>query len=159
MKMQRRKPQELTLGPAIRPSEELLDWLEREGESDTGERRTFRLPVVVCFADSGHLGIGEVFIGKSDTDRHDDTIFLDVDDGAMGISFLTRIVDRCPPGQESVCVWLDGYWGTLLGAEDGLGAILGALGVSGADASKRPFAALSVSDRKATDEVRGFLSS
>lgn len=101
-------------GPAIKPSNQLLNWLNNETQTTSGSRRQLRLPVVIHFQDSYRLGIGDSFIGASDRHRDDNAIFLSLSDSAMGVSLLSTLRDICPKEVNSCAVWLEGYWGSLI---------------------------------------------
>ena len=101
-------------GPAIKPSNQLLNWLNNETETTSGEKKRLRLPVVIHFQDSYRLGIGDSFIGTSDQNRDDNAIFLSLSDSAMGVSLLSTLRDICPKEGNSCAVWLEGYWGSLI---------------------------------------------
>ena len=111
MEMGSSEPAEFVEGTSIRPADRLLQWLQSEAESESGEQRQFRLPVVVRFDDSYQLGIDSVFIGTSPDALDDTCLFLEVSDHAMGISLTTKLRDLCSKGEEVIAVWLEGYWG------------------------------------------------
>ncbi|MEH2191291.1 MAG: hypothetical protein V7K98_01300 [Nostoc sp.] len=108
------KPVNFITGPAIKPSAQLLDWLNQEANTASGSKRRLRLPVFIHFEDSYRLAIGDSFIGVSDVDRHNNPIFLSLDDTSMGVSLLTKVRDICPNSASSCGVWLEGYWGALI---------------------------------------------
>jgi hypothetical protein len=99
-------------GPAIRPAAPLLAWLDREARSDSGERRRFRLPVVVRH---DVRGVTAAFVGVTD-DPDADTLSLALDDSAMGVSLADTLRSR---GAGTHIVWLEGYWGALLAPAPG----------------------------------------
>lgn len=99
-------------GPSIQPSGPLLEWLNRNSRSASGEPRLFRLPVVVSFEDEYRLELGNAFIGASEARLGDDAIALALDTGAMGISLWSLLNERCPKASIACAVWLDGYWGS-----------------------------------------------
>ena len=99
-------------GPAVRPADELLDWLGRNAKDPDGKRRRFRLPVVVSFEDPHRVTLGSAFVGVSlESSGHD---ALTLDDGALGISLLERLGELCPEKRASCALWLEGYWGPLV---------------------------------------------
>jgi len=101
-------------GLAIKPSSQLLNWLNNETQTASGSRKLLRLPVVIHFQDAYRLGIGDSFIGTSDQNRDKNPIFLSLSDAAMGVSLLSTLRDICPKTTNSCAVWLEGYWGALI---------------------------------------------
>jgi hypothetical protein len=95
----------------IKPYSTLLDWLNNT--TNAQPRKLLKIPVVITF-DSYRLGINNAFIGTSNADIEKDTIFLELDDSAMGISLLNRLRNICPKTSNTCAVWLVGYWGSLL---------------------------------------------
>lgn len=100
-------------GPAIRPSGPLLEWLDRES-AGPGERRRFRLPVVVRY--NARLGFTAAFVGVAD-DPGAEPITLRLDDSAMGRSLIDILEPHCPPDGNGCAFWLEGYWGPFLDPE------------------------------------------
>jgi hypothetical protein len=109
-----KNPANFIPGPAIKPSTQLLDWLNKEAKTASGSNKRLRLPVVIHFEDSYRLAIGNSFIGTSDADRDQNTIFLSLDDSSMGVSLLSKVTDICPKTTNSCALWLEGYWGSLI---------------------------------------------
>lgn len=73
-----------------------------------------RLPVIVRFAQP--FGIAEAFIGT--VDRIDaETMFLRLNDSAMGVSLDERVRERCSKSETACAVWLEGYWGSRIPAD------------------------------------------
>src|SRR4051812_5948809 len=118
-------PAIMTEGPAIHPPGPLVDWLNKNAKSASGARRLFRLPVVVRFQSSHHLALGEAFIGASEDDAGAGAIALSLDTGAMGLSLLSLLSERCPPPAEACTVWLDGTWGPLFDSGESVDAAAG----------------------------------
>jgi len=54
-------------GLPIKPSSQLLNWLNHEAQTASGSRKRLRLPVVIHFQDAYRLALGDSFIGTSDT--------------------------------------------------------------------------------------------
>jgi|CXWL01.1.fsa_nt_gi hypothetical protein len=105
------QPKQFVPGPAIRPTAPLLRWLNETVPTAAGPPTRVRLPVIVRFAQphQPHIGIAEAFIGT--VDRVDtETIFLELDDSAMGVSLFERVSERCSKSETACAVWLDGYW-------------------------------------------------
>lgn len=113
-------------GPTIEPSGPLLEWLDREAVSGTGERRRFRLPVVVRL--DLHAGV-TAFIGVDD-EAGAGSVALALDDGAMGRSLVDTLGPRCAKDGSGRAFWLEGYWGPLLASQPSVAG------------SPRPFAVL-----------------
>ena len=101
-------------GPPIKPSSQLLNWLNHEAQTASGSRKRLRLPVVIHFQDSYRLALGDSFIGTSDHNRDENTIFLSLDDTAMGVSLLSTLSHICPKTTNSCAVWIEGYWGSVI---------------------------------------------
>jgi hypothetical protein len=94
------------------PASTLLAWLQQDAGDE--KRTMFRVPVVVRFADQARLGLGDVAIAAQEADLTPDSLALDVDDGALGISLLDRLRSSCPPNRQACAVWLEGHWGRLV---------------------------------------------
>ena len=102
------QPKQFTPGPTISPSGPLLRWLIDTVPSVSGPRVRVRLPVIVRFSQSS-IGIAEAFIGT--VNRVDtETMFLRLDDSAMGVSLFERVRERCSKSETACAVWLEGYW-------------------------------------------------
>lgn len=97
-------------GPPIKPSAQLLDWLNQQAEATSGLQKQVRLPVFISFKDSSRFTINDSFIGTSDADRDRNTIFLSLNDYRMGIPLTERLKAICPKPATSCVVWLEGYW-------------------------------------------------
>lgn len=101
-------------GPSIQESEPLLEWLNSNARSASGQPRLFRLPVVISFEDKFRLELGNAFIGVSEERLGENAIELSLDTAAMGISLWSLLNERCPKASISCAVWLDGYWGSAI---------------------------------------------
>lgn len=112
--MRPKNPVSFIPGLPIKPSSQLLNWLNNEASTTSETRKRLRLPVVIHFEDSYRLALGDSFIGTSDKDRDNDAIFLTLDDTGMGVSLLSTLNDICPKTTNSCAVWLEGYWGSLV---------------------------------------------
>ncbi len=141
MEMRPIEPPEFIAGPPIRPSDTLLDWLDAEAASDSS--RQFKLPVVVRLDMLG-MGVDEAFVGVSDADKDEDSVFLDLNDGAMGISLASRVKRLCPQGQRACAVWIEGYWGGSDGGDDLMALMSGPPMPGDDDRWGKPFSALVV---------------
>lgn len=105
-------------GPAIRPIGPLLRWLNETVPSASGPRTRVRLPVIIRFYQphQPHIGIAEAFIGT--VDRVDaKTVFLRLDDSAIGVSLFERVSERCSKSETACAAWLDGYWDSRIPAD------------------------------------------
>lgn len=139
MMMTSARPVKMTEGPSIRPSAALLDWLQKNARGAAGKKRRFRLPVVARFEDEHRLAIGAAHIGTGEGALGADAIALALDDTGMANPLLDALTQRCPKGQASCALWLEGYWGPLLDAP------MPEFGAPSADGEKRwPFAVLQV---------------
>ena len=98
----------------IKPTIQLLSWLNEQGNTSAGLRKRLLLPVVIRFEDSHRLAISDAFIGVIDANTDKDTLFLSLDDTGMGISLLMKLRGICPKSATSCVVWLEGYWGSLV---------------------------------------------
>lgn len=86
-------------GPAVQPEDELLQWLQSEGEE-----KLLQLPVVV---ELGPLGIAKAWVGAGPPDG----LLLKLDDSALGEPLASQLQALC--GADPICaVWLQGRWGT-----------------------------------------------
>ncbi|HLO86234.1 MAG TPA: hypothetical protein VK203_14670 [Nostocaceae cyanobacterium] len=110
-----RKPINFTPAIAIKPSSLLLDWLNNKINLES--RKLVKIPVVIKFDDSYRLGIDDAFIGTSDADIDQNTIFFKLNDSAMGVSLLARLRYICPKTSDYCAVWLVGYWGSLFDSD------------------------------------------
>ncbi len=99
-------------GPKIKPTPQLLEWLEKEA----GSRKRIRIPVVIQFQDSYRLAIGRAFVGVAEADAESDPLFLHLDDSTMGIALIDTVRFRFPKDAQSAAVWLEGHWGPALPA-------------------------------------------
>ena len=102
-------------GPSIAPLPELLIWLEANRKTEAGNRRYLRLPVVVI-PPTAHALHNRYFIGVENALPESERIYLQMDDGAMGISFADRL--RSLDLSESPVIWIEGFWGSLLEMPD-----------------------------------------
>jgi len=148
-------------GRPIKPSSQLLNWLNNETQTASGSRKRLRLPVVIYFQDSYRLALGNSFIGTSDQDRDQDTIFLSLSDVAMSISLLSTLRDICPKTVNSCAVWLEGYWGSLIDFDL---PELSALREDQGENTKSPFSVLKVHELiqeqpEQDEEIRVFIES
>jgi hypothetical protein len=74
--------------------------------------------VVVRFEDHYRLTLGAAHVGVSASDLGSDPIALRLDDGALGVSLLETLSEKCPKPAEACAVWLDGYRGPLVAMPD-----------------------------------------
>lgn len=107
-------PVKMTEGPAVQPTGALVEFLNQNARSSAGKKRRFKLPVVVRFEDEHRLAIGAAHIGGDAAAPGADAIALSLDDTAMSIALLDTVSQRCPKGQASCALWLEGYWGPLM---------------------------------------------
>lgn len=104
---------EFASGPKITPSKQLLDWLNTNDKMVSDRKRRIQLPVVIRFDRYDQISIRDAFVGLSPIPRSD-SIFLSLDDTAMGIPLIERLKEPCPSKSNWCAVWLEGYWGTLV---------------------------------------------
>ena len=102
-------------GPSIEPPDGLLAWLSTNATKPDGKRRRLRIPVVIHF-DEHQLQITNAFLGVPSEASKGVTLHLD--DSALGISLRDRLRKRCVKDELACTVWLEGYWGSLIGSDD-----------------------------------------
>lgn len=112
--LQPHSPLLTTSGPTLRPSARLLEWLHREAAAQPGQRRRFRLPVVVRINPRWELL--EAYIGV-DAAPGPEPIELSLDDTLMGVSLMDSIGAQHIGDAQAHAFWLDGYWGPALEAD------------------------------------------
>lgn len=108
-----KKPIELPAfepGPPLQPAADLRAWLEKESRAPDGQRRRFRLPVTLRFAE-GRLGVAGGALGSAP-----DAITVALDDSALGVSLSDRARVVCSKEGAECTLWLVGYWGPLIQA-------------------------------------------
>lgn len=109
-------PAEFTAGPPIAPVAGLLEWLKAE-VVPARPRRLIRLPVVMMFKKERFMGLEAAFVGTTVGAPPEGALKLTLDDSGMGIALSERLQMRCPPPQRGCALWLEGYWGALVGLE------------------------------------------
>lgn len=114
MKKKPMKPLQFIPGPKIKPTRQLLDWLNKKAKMISGRRRRIRLPVVIRFEDSFRLSIRDAFVGVSGAYPNKDMLLLSLNDAALGIPLLSRLRDSCSTKRNWCAVWLEGLWGPLI---------------------------------------------
>ncbi len=134
--MRRTAPIKMIEGPSIRPPSSLLEWLDKNARFASGMPRLFRLPVVIHFQDEYHLELGDAFIGISEDSVNIDSVMLSLDTGTMGVSLWSLLNNLCPKTSNVCSVWLDGYWGHMVGDAQFSGSNIQKMD------GKRPFAVL-----------------
>jgi hypothetical protein len=110
------RPGNLAEGPTIQPASQLLSWLEKNARDEAGNRRIFRLPVVVRFEDEHRLALGPAYIGVSEASLGSDRVALALDDTGLKVSLLDQLNQRCTRPATVCALWLEGYWGPLVQA-------------------------------------------
>ncbi|MEO0564612.1 MAG: hypothetical protein AAF125_21085 [Chloroflexota bacterium] len=113
-RMKRKPPTTYVAGVPIKPSDQLLKWLQQYVEDENGKRKKLKLPVVTRFEDEYRLDLSDAFVGQSASDETDDAVYLELDDGGMSEALLTQLRDMCPKTSDTCVVWLEGYWGPLV---------------------------------------------
>jgi len=100
------------VGPGVDQPAELENWIQEVRAKPGEERLLVRIPVV-AFMDEHRLQISSAFLGVSaDASNH---IALRLDDSALGISLIDRLRQRCPEDRRPCVIWVEGYWGPLIG--------------------------------------------
>jgi hypothetical protein len=117
MKMQPHKPVHMEAGPALTPSSALLVWLNANPRKKSGDRRRIRLPVVVEFEDDYRLAYGPIYIAAR-LEQPANPILLEIDDTALGVGLMTRLLSICPKDKKGCVLWLEGHWGALVDFEN-----------------------------------------
>jgi len=100
------------VGPDVDSPTEIAKWIQGVRSKPGDERPLVRIPVV-AFMDEHRLQISSAFLGVSpDASNH---IALRLDDSALGISLVDRVRRHCPGDPRSCVIWVEGYWGPLIG--------------------------------------------
>ena len=107
--MQPRKEVKFVTGPALKPTKELLSWLEK-----LPKKKLIRLPIVVRFTDESGLFRKDAFIAESLAELAEDSIFVKLDDTTMGIPLSDHLRQHRPEKAQHCALWLDGFWGPAL---------------------------------------------
>mgnify|MGYP000089881926 CR=1 FL=1 len=131
-------------GPSFHSRERLLEWLKDNAHDENGERRLFRLPLVIEFKDDYRLEIARCYPGNKERQKDEDVVLLQIDDTGMGIDFISQVRSLCPKDRRSCVVLVEGFWGPLIdvglnlqpaGGEKFFFSILRVLGLSMDDSS------------------------
>ena len=89
-------------GPAIFPAPDLAKWLSEHKGS------LLRLPLVI---EVRSYEVGPAWIGMTVDDAPDDAIWVELDQGALGVGLTDRLVPLCPATPTRCAVWIQGFWG------------------------------------------------
>ncbi|MEM7433804.1 MAG: hypothetical protein AAF436_01540 [Myxococcota bacterium] len=100
------------LAPATLRTADLEAWVRQRSESEGGQRRRLRVPVIVEFADSNRLALGDSKLAFSSSEEGGTVIELD--DSALGIPLLSRARSLCPPAERRCLLEVEGMWGPLI---------------------------------------------
>ena len=107
--LQPEKERSFVAGPKLKPTKELLAWLE---ELPKGVR--IRLPIVVRFTDETGFMRKDAFIGESVNELDEDSLFIKLDDTTMGIPLSSHLRSHRSEKATDCALWMEGTWGVAL---------------------------------------------
>ena len=102
----------MTQGASLSPSDALLSWLEANAKRGDGYA-LMRLPVVLRIRPD-RLGLSGAHIGTEPGAAPAGAIELDLTDTALSVGVWERVRQSAERDQDSVVLWLEGYWRALL---------------------------------------------
>ncbi len=112
--MQRQTAPTFQPGAVVADAAAALTWLRQHAKDDQGQRRLFRVPVVVRFDGPGKLMIDDSAVGVDVAALGAAGLHVDLDDTTMGVALLDHCRRLCAPEAEVCALWIHAQVGRAL---------------------------------------------